>query len=49
LMIGSGPSANSARSPFSHKTGIVFNSGIAPILEAEIEIQRAETREGRNQ
>jgi len=34
---------------FSHKTGIVFNSGIAPILEAEIEIQRAETREGRNQ
>ena len=49
LMIGSGPSANSARSPFSHKTGIVFNSGIAPILEAEIETQRAETREGRNQ
>src|SRR6266436_625820 len=41
LMIGSGPSANSERSLFSHKTGIVLSS-IAAILETEIEIQRAE-------
>jgi hypothetical protein len=47
-MIGSGPSANSERSLFSHKTGIVFSS-IAAILETEIEIQRTETMGRRNQ
>jgi hypothetical protein len=47
LMIGSGPSANSERSLFSHRTGIVFSS-IAAILETEIEIQRTETMGRRN-
>ncbi len=42
LMIGLGPSANSERSLFSHKTGIVFSS-IAAILETEIAVERAET------
>jgi hypothetical protein len=42
LMIGSGLSANSARSLFSNKTGIVFSS-IAANLETEIEVERAET------
>ena len=42
LMIGSGLSANSARSLFSHETGIVFSS-IAANLETEIEVERAET------
>ncbi len=41
LMIGSGPSANSERALFSHKTGIVLSS-IAAILGTEIEIQHAE-------
>jgi len=49
LMIGLGPSANYERSPFSHKTGIVFSGGIAPIPETEIEIQRTATMERRNQ
>ncbi len=42
LMIGLGPSANSERSLFSQKTGIVFSS-IAAILETEIAVERAET------
>jgi hypothetical protein len=47
LMIGSGPSANSERSRFSHQTGIVLSS-IAAILETEIEIQHAEIMGRRN-
>jgi hypothetical protein len=46
-MIGSGPSGNSGRPLFSHKTGMVFG-GMGEILGTEIEIQRAETMERSN-
>jgi hypothetical protein len=48
-MIGLGPSVNSERSRFSRKTGSAFKSDVTPILEMDIEIQLAETKEGSNQ
>ncbi len=49
LMIGSGPNVNSKRSLYSNAVGIVFSRSVTPAPRTEIEIQRMETMERRNQ
>jgi hypothetical protein len=49
LKIGSGPNVNSKRSRFSNEAGIVFSSRTTPTPRMEIDIQRKEKMEGRNQ
>ena len=49
LKTGSGPNVNSKRSHFSNEAGIVFGSNANPTPRMEIDIQRKEKMEGRNQ